>query len=630
MLSERMHSGLEDSDVIALFNLTELNVCLINMSSKTVYCSRSMQNSTHAKEELRLDEWIDLFYVYDQFGIQHSLKQEREQKTFDIEGRMLFKTFHQWVRCTFTHLSQGRIACVISPMEEADEKSTQQFIQDRYNQMLKLTDNLDGKQGYINDSQDESKEKERFYEMNAVELHSQMKSICEKFPHGLAMINKHWQLTYANQQMEVILGKDLKSHYKHKIWQLYPIQDYYIFYRHYYMAVETNKPVTFDLYMEARSTYAKVTIFPTDEGMAVHMQDITDKKPYLDALQESEKRFSLLAENIKDVFWICTEDFEEIIFLSPKFEEMFGIPLENRIKDPKTWWKTLAPKEYHHHIFDGYRKMKSENHQMEYEIKTPSGEHKWIRARGFPVKESRQRLIVGLSEDITEMKEKEQLMRQSEQLSAITQMSAGIAHEIKNPLTALKGFMQLGVANPQLRESYNELLLDEINRIESIVNDFMMLSKPDTVVHKENVSARDTVSYVLDLYQTIIKDKGIHIDTAIICPELMLFAEPKRLKQILINVIKNAIEAVETNGRIAINIVCENEKALITVKDNGKGLSEEQLQRLGEPFFSTKKDGTGLGIMVTKKMVADLGGTINFASEPGRGTTVAILLPYYN
>ncbi|MFG6117089.1 ATP-binding protein [Halobacillus sp. MO56] len=625
MLIERMHCGLEESDVLALFDLIDQNVCLINLETKTVTCSRSLQKESYAKEQLHLEDWLDLFYVYDQFGIQHSLKHVTKQKTYYSKARLLFKDHHQWVRCSFKQLSHRRIVVVIDPLYQDDGSIPHRM---PFTKDIQQTSAVKESSEEITlTTKNQTKTLDNPPDMNFVELHKQMKAITENFPHGLALINKKWELTYANPQMERMLGKDLQSHYKHKLWQLYPISDYYLFYRHYYMALEMEQPVTFDAYMQERKMYARITIYPTDDGFTIFIQDVTVRKKYLHALQEAEKRFSLLADNIKDVFWICDESFAKLIYVSPRFKDLFGLPLEERENDPLTWWEQIADDESYSYIRDGYRKMRKENSQIEYRITTPENEVKWIRTRGFPVQDGKEKYIVGISEDITEMKEKEAFMRKSEQLSAITQMSAGIAHEIKNPLTALKGFMQLGTANPDLRESYNELLLSEVNRIESIVNDFMMLAKPSSSIQVEEVNIKQTIDYVIELYQSLISEKGITIHTSIACYESAIHSDPNRFKQILINIIKNAIEAVDCHGKIQVDVVCEDGEALITISDDGKGLSPEKLKRLGEPFFTTKKDGTGLGIMVTRKMVDDLGGTINYSSEEGEGTSVAILFP---
>ncbi|MFG6118859.1 ATP-binding protein [Thalassobacillus sp. B23F22_16] len=625
MLIERMQYGLEESDVLALFDLIDQNICLINLETKTVTCSRSVQKEISTKEEILLDDWLDLFYVYDQFGIQHSLKHVTKKETLYSKARLLFKTHHQWVRCAFKPLSHRRVAVVIQPLHKDDNSISHHMLLAEYNHKASKVKESSEALAAVQEKQTRVTDKPP--EMNFAELHNQMKAITENFPHGLALINKQWQLTYANPQMERMLGKNLQSHYKHKLWQLYPISDYYLFYRHYYMALEMEQPVTFDAYMKERKMYARITIYPTDDGFTIFIQDVTIRKKYLQALQESEKRFSLLADNIKDVFWICDESFMELMYVSPRFRDLFGIPLEKRRDDPLCWWKQLTEEENYAYILEGYRKMRSENCQIEYPITTPVGEVKWIRTRGFPVQEGNEKYIVGISEDITEMKEKEAFMRQSEQLSTITQMSAGIAHEIKNPLTALKGFMQLGAANPELRDSYNDLLLSEVNRIESIVNDFMMLAKPASSKQLEAVNIKQMIEYVLELYQSLIAEKGIKIHTSIDCGEYTLESDPNRFKQILINIIKNAIEAVELKGTVCIDVFCDYSEAKIVVKDNGKGLSEERLKRLGEPFFTTKKDGTGLGIMVTRKMVDDLGGTIKYSSEEGKGTCVTIAFP---
>ncbi|WP_258871107.1 ATP-binding protein [Halobacillus trueperi] len=220
-----------------------------------------------------------------------------------------------------------------------------------------------------------------------------------------------------------------------------------------------------------------------------------------------------------------------------------------------------------------------------------------------------------------------ELKEKSQQLSTITQMSAGIAHEIKNPLTAIKGFLQIGAANPELRDNYQEIILDEVNRIEAIVQDFMMLSKPKSSIQLEQVDPEQLVSYVLRLLEPEANEKQIYL--LFDCDPIQdkFETEPKRLNQILINLVKNAIDAVDLGGEVRVSIQMSSSNLTLSVRDNGPGLTPQELAKIGEPFFTTKEKGTGLGVMVTKKIVSDLNGEISYESQKGAGTTVTVTLP---
>ncbi|MFD1020751.1 ATP-binding protein [Thalassobacillus hwangdonensis] len=619
MLSESVLESITEDDVLTLTEISGVNACIIYPAMEKVRCNRHMQDVTHMKPEISLDTWVDLFYVYDQLGVRHTLSVNHVQQTSEIKARIFHNQQHQWMNCTFVRLSNNLIAVIMKP---ADLDETKHIDMGKNELSGDLTDL--GK-GYPPHWHSSPKTTEKL-NARAFEMHRRMKDMAESFPHGLGILNKEWEIIYTNPVMDDIMGRSLKEHYKTKLWDLYPVSEYSAFYQHFYLAFETKQTVTFDAPILRSGIQAKVTAYPTDDGLTVFMQDITKKKMYLKALQESEKRFSLLANNIKDVFWICDEKMSNVIYMSNAFREVFGVENRNQMMRADIW-KDLVDNETYTKVKSAFSKMVEEERQIEFKVTTPEGEEKWIRTHGFPVRDGEKHYVVGIHEDITDSKEMESIIRKSEQLSAITQISAGIAHEIKNPLTALKGFMQLGMANPDKIETYYEIMINEINRMEAIVCDFMLLAKPENSIELEDVNIENTISYILELFSTQIEDRKLNVHTRFDMENKHLQTDPKRLKQILINVIKNGLEAVAENGTLDILVKCEGHQASIRIQDDGKGLSEEQLNRLGEPFFTTKEDGTGLGIMVTKKMVSDLNGDIQYNSKVGEGTEVTVLLP---
>ncbi|QGQ93985.1 PAS domain S-box protein [Paenibacillus psychroresistens] len=231
--------------------------------------------------------------------------------------------------------------------------------------------------------------------------------------------------------------------------------------------------------------------------------------------------------------------------------------------------------------------------------------------------------------DLTERKNAEERFVRSEKLSAIGQLAAGVAHEIRNPLTALKGFTRLLQKELGDKFHYLSIMQSELERINTIVNEFMSLSKPHLSHFSDgNISTiLQGVVSILDtqaiLRNVIITLKDSNVKSTLYCNE-------NQLKQVFINIITNAMDAMPKGGQIYITIqLTDDAKLLIRIQDEGQGISEDIIRKIGEPFFTTKDTGTGLGLMICHRIVEAHGGKINLTSQVNVGTTVDILFPLF-
>jgi len=220
----------------------------------------------------------------------------------------------------------------------------------------------------------------------------------------------------------------------------------------------------------------------------------------------------------------------------------------------------------------------------------------------------------------------EELMRRSEKLNTVGQLAAGVAHEIRNPLTTLRGFLQLQVQSKKLNLDHVRVMLSELERINLIVGEFLILSKPQAVKFKYR-DIRDIIAEVSVfmssealMHNVVIKENYTNDDCSIPC-------EDNQLKQVFINVLKNAIEAMPNGGQVDIAIQRLANHVSVQVTDEGIGMDEETLKRIGDPFFTVKENGTGLGIMVSQKIIQSHQGLMELSSQVNVGTTVRILLP---
>jgi signal transduction histidine kinase len=229
--------------------------------------------------------------------------------------------------------------------------------------------------------------------------------------------------------------------------------------------------------------------------------------------------------------------------------------------------------------------------------------------------------------DISERKKNEELLINSEKLYVAGQLAAGIAHEIRNPLTSLKGFLQLIASGRQAGKNYYDIMKSELNRIESIVSELLMLSKPQIyeLTHKD---IRHIMGDTMTLLEAQAILHNIEMELALREEPLWVRGVENQLKQVFINVLKNAIEAMIEGGKIIITCEREGDRIVVRIDDHGPGIPEEQLSKIGQPFYTTKDKGTGLGLMVSYKIVHNHQGSVRAQSRLGIGTTFEIILPY--
>ncbi|MGF9767165.1 PAS domain S-box protein [Bacillus albus] len=240
-----------------------------------------------------------------------------------------------------------------------------------------------------------------------------------------------------------------------------------------------------------------------------------------------------------------------------------------------------------------------------------------------------KKVFLSISRDITERLKTEELLRKSEKLAVVGQLSTAIAHEIKNPLTAMKGFMQLlKLMGNKDTEHYIDIVLSEIDRIDSITNEFMTLAKPEALEIKTN-DLNVLMKQVVMLIEPQATMNCIQIKTEFTSDTSFILCENNQLKQAFINILKNAIEATPMGGVILIQIEYVPDKNLVNIRfiDHGCGIEKERLPYLGEPFYSIKENGIGLGLMICYKIIEKHQGEIFIESEVGKGTTVNIALP---
>lgn len=358
-------------------------------------------------------------------------------------------------------------------------------------------------------------------------------------------------------------------------------------------------------------------------GVVLTFVDITDLK----SVNEELTKLSYAIDQSPSIT-IITDIAGAIEYVNPKFTSITGFSLEDTQGSSLRLFSQWGEKA---DAFGRILKVVLDGDTWTGELmsNTKDGGFYWESVKIIPIKNNKGDIIhfLKVSEDISERKHAEEMLRKTEMLSAVGQLAAGIAHEIRNPLTALKGFTKLITTKGAAKSSYVDIMLNELDRIEQIVSELLVLAKPQAVDFKAQ-ELEPIIQDVLMLLESQAIMNNVEMSCQFDTKPLRVFCVENQLKQVFINVVKNAIEAMGDGGKIRVHAALhEDGRIVIGFSDNGPGIPESKLNKLGEPFYSTKEKGTGLGLTVSYKIIESHQGAILFQSKEGAGTTVTITLP---
>ncbi|MER2060821.1 MAG: PAS domain S-box protein, partial [Niallia sp.] len=359
-------------------------------------------------------------------------------------------------------------------------------------------------------------------------------------------------------------------------------------------------------------------------------RDITEQKMVQHQLEESVREVSDITYALEQSSIIAFTDKRGIITkVNSKFCEISGYSRQELIGNTHRIVNSgYHSKEFFRNVWQTIGK--GQIWKGEIRNKRKDGTYYWVDTTIVPFldKNNKPYQYLAIRNDITEKKRTEEVLHRQDKLAAVGQLAAGVAHEIRNPLTSIKGYAEfLSMDETEKdRQEYFDIILDEIERVNSIVEEFMVLSKPTVSVLEKRrlLPIIDNVASILD-YQ--LRKNKIQLHRNYEEHNLLVECDENKLKQVFLNFIKNAVEAMPNGGSIDVTVKREKDNINIVIKDTGIGMEKEQLKKLGEPFFTTKKDGNGLGLMVSFKIIENLNGKVYIDSELNKGTSFYITLP---
>lgn len=446
--------------------------------------------------------------------------------------------------------------------------------------------------------------------------------ILDRITDGFFALDESWRFTYINDEASYLLFRNREDLIGKNVWEEFPEAVNLPFYKQYHKALAEQIPVTFEAYFPPLDTWFDVRAYPSSSGLSIFFKDITKQKKIL---KQHEQHYKSLFEQNPDAVYAFDLN-GNYLSVNSKTETLLGYTEEELLR---LSFVPLVHEDDLERVNQYYRNA-ANGITQNYEARAlhKDGHVVYVNVTNIPIIVDGDIVgVYGIAKDITMEKQTEERLLRSEKLSAVGQLSASIAHEIRNPLTSLKGFLQLmKTSSTHNLQDYLHIMLEEINRIETITGELLLLAKPQVhQFHFEDIKEMVENVVILVHSQALMNKVDIDVNS----DELPLVnCVGAQIKQVFINLIKNAIESMPNGGKIKINLQNDFKGGVcIQVIDHGCGIPEELLPKIGLPFYTTKDKGTGLGMMTTLKIIETHGGTVDILSEAGKGTTINIYIP---
>ncbi|MCT2344780.1 ATP-binding protein [Bacillales bacterium AN1005] len=366
-----------------------------------------------------------------------------------------------------------------------------------------------------------------------------------------------------------------------------------------------------------------VSSFQDSENLHPSIRREMNYKNALSTLKIAQSHYARIIEEMPDAVFITSRG--NIAYTNKsalKLMEADSAQLHNKVV-----WEIIDPAFHEQIKAKAVGVLKRERFSTcEIQLIALTGKKVDVEVLSFPFVFEDKKTIIHIARNIKERKENHDLMIRNEKLEIAGQLAASIAHEIRNPLTAIKGFMKLAEQGSLHIKDVYPILDAEINRIETIASELLLLGKPVST----EIKVMDLSKLLYDIctfMQSQANMENVILHFNIPNKPLYCKCNGDQIKQVFMNIIKNAIEAVPSSGQIIVNAKEIEGDAMFEIIDNGVGIPIDIQNKLGEPFYTTKEKGTGLGLMVCYNIIEQHNGNIRFHSIEGEGTTFIVSIP---
>ncbi|HEX6575119.1 MAG TPA: PAS domain-containing sensor histidine kinase [Gemmatimonadaceae bacterium] len=364
--------------------------------------------------------------------------------------------------------------------------------------------------------------------------------------------------------------------------------------------------------------------------------------------RESETHFRQIADSLREFIWLSDVDFTTHFYINPGYERIWGRSRESLYENPASLLDGVHDEDKGR-VRAALHGMKQGNYDIEFRVVRPDGEIRWVWSRGVPVRNARGEIsrIAGITEDITDRKRAELALERVTQ--SRTSLIRGFTHDIKNPLGAADGYLSLlsdGIYG-DLGKEQNDIVLKARRSITSaldLIKHLLELARAEAGQLETQtipVDVLEVVTTIGDAFRTQASAKGLSLSMELPAESPRVHSDPDRIRQVLSNLVSNAVKYTPSGGRIIIRAYTdtvarspeEPGQTVIEVIDNGPGIPVESQERLFQEFTRfdpNAAEGAGIGLAISQRIAHALGGTISVDSEVGRGSSFKLRLPHHH
>ncbi|MCG8416384.1 MAG: ATP-binding protein [Proteobacteria bacterium] len=351
------------------------------------------------------------------------------------------------------------------------------------------------------------------------------------------------------------------------------------------------------------------------------------------AIAERETSLRTLVDTVQALLLVL-DQHGRVVQANPAVSNVTGLSPDEMVGMP--WIETFVPDAERSSVSSVFARIATGERRVTLENRVMSADGKrvrMIRWQSSALEHADGTVLVYASGlDVTEVKELEDRTRLAERLAAVGTMAAGLAHEIRNPLNS--ALLQLQLLDRRLHKNHYDpkllepiaLVRNEITRLSQLVREFLDFARP-SVLDVEECDVVELVRNAVELQRPAASASGVHIELATPDRPVIVAVDRGKMQQVILNLLRNAIEALDATGRITVEVAADGTGALVRVRDNGPGIADDVLTRLFEPFFSTKEQGTGLGMAICHSLITQHGGDIRAYSD--NGAVFEVTLPRY-
>jgi PAS domain S-box-containing protein len=393
--------------------------------------------------------------------------------------------------------------------------------------------------------------------------------------------------------------------------------------------------------------YSLVSKFPIPDadgnaalvgGMAI---DVTEQRRVQANLEESELRFRQLAENITKVFWMSDRDKNEVLYVSPAYESVWGRSCRSLYEQPRSFFDAIHPDDKER-VAEQFlrRQARGEAADVEYRVVRPDGAVRWVWDRAFPIRDEAGLVyrLAGIAEDITERKRTEEALREADRKK--DEFLAMLAHELRNPLAPIHNAVQvmrlLSSTDPDLKES-REMIERQVQQLTRLVDDLLDVSRitrGKIALRTEPVDLAAVIARAVETSRPLIESNRHKLTLALCAEAIRVLADPTRLEQVFANLLNNAAKYTERGGSIWLEVERLGEEVLVRVRDTGFGIPPAALPHVFDLFMQADRTldrsqgGLGIGLTLVKRLVEMHGGSVTAHSQgSGKGSEFIVRLP---